>query len=70
VKLLSWTVIITRNCIQLRLRVGCDAFTSIKQIIITLLSLKQYQQTTKDWVLVIYDLKNDVEPLQSRILTV
>jgi para-aminobenzoate synthetase component 1 len=45
-----------------------DAFTSIKTDSQNAFeSLKQYQQTTKDWVFgyLSYDLKNDVEPLQS-----
>jgi para-aminobenzoate synthetase component 1 len=45
-----------------------DAFTSIKTDSQNAFeSLKQYQQTTKDWVFgyLSYDLKNDIEPLQS-----
>lgn len=46
-----------------------DAFTSIKTDSHNAFEdLKQYQQTTKDWIFgyLSYDLKNDVEPLQSR----
>jgi para-aminobenzoate synthetase component 1 len=45
-----------------------DAFTSIKTDSNNAFEgLKQYQQTTKDWIFgyLSYDLKNDVEPLQS-----
>ena len=45
-----------------------DAFTSIKTDSQNAFEdLKQYQQTTKDWIFgyLAYDLKNDVEPLQS-----
>jgi para-aminobenzoate synthetase component 1 len=45
-----------------------DAFTSIKTDSQSAFeSLKQYQQTVKDWVFgyLSYDLKNDIEPLQS-----
>jgi para-aminobenzoate synthetase component 1 len=45
-----------------------DAFTSIKTDSYNAFEgLKQYQQTTKDWIFgyLSYDLKNDVEPLQS-----
>jgi para-aminobenzoate synthetase component 1 len=45
-----------------------DAFTSIKTDCNNAFEgLKQYQQTTKDWIFgyLSYDLKNDVEPLQS-----
>jgi len=45
-----------------------DAFTSIKTDSQNAFEdLKQYQQTTKDWIVgyLAYDLKNDVEPLQS-----
>ncbi len=45
-----------------------DAFTSIKTDSHNAFEdLKQYQQTTKDWVFgyLSYDLKNDVEPLHS-----
>jgi para-aminobenzoate synthetase component 1 len=45
-----------------------DAFTSIKtDSHNSFESLKQYQQSTKDWIFgyLSYDLKNDVEPLQS-----
>jgi para-aminobenzoate synthetase component 1 len=45
-----------------------DAFTSIKTDSQNAFeSLKQYQQTTKDWIFgyLSYDLKNDIEPLQS-----
>lgn len=46
-----------------------DAFTSIRTDTHNAFEdLKQYQQTTKDWIFgyLSYDLKNDVEPLQSR----
>lgn len=45
-----------------------DAFTSIKTDYHNAFEdLKQYQQTTKDWLFgyLSYDLKNDVEPLES-----
>jgi len=45
-----------------------DAFTSLKTDSHNAFeSLKQYQQTAKDWVFgyLSYDLKNDIEPLQS-----
>ena len=45
-----------------------DAFTSMKTDSHNAFEgLKQYQQTTKDWIFgyLSYDLKNDVEPLQS-----
>jgi len=45
-----------------------DAFTSLKTDFHNAFEdLKQYQQTTKDWLFgyLTYDLKNDVEPLQS-----
>jgi para-aminobenzoate synthetase component 1 len=45
-----------------------DAFTSIKTDYLNAFEdLKQYQQTTKDWLFgyLSYDLKNDVEQLQS-----
>ncbi len=45
-----------------------DAFTSIKTDYVNAFEdLKQYQQTTKDWLFgyLSYDLKNDIEALQS-----
>ncbi|KUJ62052.1 aminobenzoate synthetase [Flavobacteriaceae bacterium CRH] len=45
-----------------------NAFTSLKTDFYNAFEdLKQYQQTTKDWLFgyLAYDLKNDVEPLQS-----
>ena len=45
-----------------------DAFTSIKTDFHNAFEdLKQYQQTTKDWLFgyLTYDLKNDIEELQS-----
>lgn len=48
-----------------------DAFTSIKTDYVNAFEdLKQYQQTTKDWLFgyLSYDLKNDVEALQSNNL--
>ncbi len=47
---------------------AADAFTSIKTDYHNAFEdLKQYQQTSKDWLFgyLSYDLKNDVEPLQS-----
>jgi len=46
-----------------------DAFTSIKTDFFNAFEdLKQYQQVTKDWLFgyLSYDLKNNIEPLQSR----
>lgn len=48
-----------------------DAFTAIKtDYFHAFESLKQYQQTTKDWLFgyLSYDLKNDVEHLDSKNL--
>lgn len=45
-----------------------DAFTSLKTDFHNAFEdLKQYQQTTKDWLFgyLSYDLKNDTEPLKS-----
>ncbi|PXY40520.1 aminodeoxychorismate synthase component I [Flavobacterium cheongpyeongense] len=48
--------------------VAVDAFTSLKTDLHNAFEdLKQYQQTTKDWLFgyLSYDLKNDIEPLKS-----
>ena len=48
--------------------IAVDAFTSVKTDYHNAFEdLKQYQQTTKDWLFgyLSYDLKNDVEVLQS-----
>ena len=49
--------------------VAVDAFTSLKTDFYNAFEdLAQYQQTTKDWLFgyLSYDLKNDLEPLQSK----